>query len=237
MTRLSLFALAGILALSGCDSTESTEIVDLQAETAIDIEADPTSGRDPNTGAPISNNLFTLYDLDAGEIVLSSSETDATVRAQDSTGTAWDIGFRGTTIIFNGGTSGPGEGTAQIVTETFASVTEAPASGYVADGSNTGCPEVQTPVGPVPGSTNAVCTGSDNGWYNYDPSQNLISPLAGRTIVLTTGEGDYAKVRILSYYQGNPNPPDATAPTRYYTFEYIVQPDGSRDFQTTEVES
>ena len=58
-----------------------------------------------------------------------------------------------------------------------------------------------------------------------------ITPIAGRTIVLTTGEGGYAKVRILSYYRGNPATPSGDS--RYYTFEYVVQPDGSRDFQAT----
>ena len=236
MHRLSLLALAGVLTLSACDSTEPDEVVDLEVETAADVEADPTTDRDPDTGAPIANDLFTLYDLDAGEVVLSSSETDASVRQRDSASTAWDLGFRGTTIIVNGGTSGPGEGAAQILTEAFADVTEAPASGYVADGANTACPAVETPGGSFPGAPYAICTGSDNGWYNYTPATNLIAPIPGRTIVLTTGDGDYAKVRILSYYRGNPTPPDASAPSRYYTFEYVVQPDGSRDFDTTVAE-
>ena len=236
MHRLSLLALAGVLTLSACDSTEPDEVVDLEVETAADVEADPTTGRDPDTGAPIANDLFTLYDLDAGEVVLSSSETDESVRQRDSASTAWDLGFRGTTIIVNGGTSGPGEGAAQILTEAFADVTEAPASGYVADGANTACPAVETPGGSFPGAPYAICTGSDNGWYNYTPATNLIAPIPGRTIVLTTGDGDYAKVRILSYYRGNPTPPDASAPSRYYTFEYVVQPDGSRDFDTTVAE-
>ncbi|PAP78151.1 HmuY family protein [Rubrivirga marina] len=236
MTRLPLFALAGALALSACDATEADEVVDLKAQVAADVEADPTTGRDPVTGAPIANDLFTLYDLDAGEVVLSSSETDPAVRAADSTSTAWDLGFRGTTIIVNGGTSGPGEGSAQLLTEAFADVTEAPATGYFADGENPNCPAVETPGGTFPGAPYAICTGGDNGWYNYNPANNLIAPIPGRTIALTTGDGDYAKVRILSYYRGNPTPPDPSAPSRYYTFEYVVQPDGSRDFLTTAAE-
>lgn len=236
MNRLTVLALAGALSLSACDTT-TEEVVELQAQLAADVEADPTTGRDPQTGAPIANNLFTLYDLDAGEVVLSSSETNAQVRAADSTGTAWDIGLRGTTIIFNGGTSGPGQGSAQIVAETFAGVTEAPAAGYYADGANPNCPSVTTPGGSFPGAPYAVCTGDENGWYDYTPSQNLITPIAGRTIVLTTGDGDYAKVRILSYYRGNPATPNGqTDASRYYTFEYVVQPDGSRNFETTVVE-
>lgn len=238
MNRFALVALAGAFSLTACDSTEPDPVfVDLEVETAVDVEADPTLGRDPVTGRPLSNDLFTLYDLDAGEIVLSSNETDPAVRAADSTSTAWDIGFKGTTIIFNGGTSGPGQGSAQLVTETFAAVTEAPESGYVADGSNEDCPAVETPAGTFPGAPFAICTGGDNGWYNYNPAQNLISPIPGRTIVLTTGDGDYAKVRILSYYQGNPATPNPQADaSRYFSFEYVVQPDGSRDLQRTEDE-
>ena len=239
MNRIALVALAGALTLTACDSTEPEPVfADLEVETASDIEADPTTGRDPQTGAPIANGLYTLYDLDAGEVVLSSNETDPAVRAADSTSTAWDFGLRGTTFIFNGGTSGPGQGAAQLVTETFDAVAEAPADGYAADGENTDCPSVTIPgtTQTRPGAPFAVCTGSDNGWYNYNPAQNLISPIPGRTIVLKTGDGNYAKIRILSYYQGNPNPPNPNAPGRYYTFEYVVQPDGTRDFTRTEVE-
>ena len=205
----------------------------LKVHTAEDVPADPISARDPATGATSSNNLFTLFDLDEGTILLSSSVTDKEERRADSTSTVWDIGFKGTTVIFNGGTSGPGQGTAQLLTQTFAEVREAPASGYVADGSNTSCPSVETPAGTVSGSTLALCTGSDNGWYNYSGQTQLISPIAGRTLVLTTGEGLYAKLRFLSYYKGNPQPPNAEASPRYYTFQYVVQPNESGDFTFT----
>lgn len=228
MNRLTLLALAGALTLSACDSTEPDPVVDLEAEVAADIAADPSTS---TTGRPTSTGRFTLYDLDAGEVVLASSETDPAVRAADSTSTAWDVGFSSTTVIFNGGTSGPGQGSAQVLTEAFADVTEAPAEGYAADGANT-CPAVETPGGTFPGSPYAVCTGSGNGWYTY--ADGVVTPIPGRTIVLTTGEGDYAKLRVLSYYRGNPATPGGEG--RYYTFEYVVQPDGSRDFETTTAE-
>ncbi|MEM9665374.1 MAG: HmuY family protein [Bacteroidota bacterium] len=232
--RFLLFACASLLFLTACDSSDGNDDpVPLNVLTAVDVEADPAVNIDPNSGRPVGNGLYTLFDLDTGSIVLSSSETNLAVREQDSVSTAWDIGFQSTTIIFNGGTSGPGQGTAQLLTEPFSAVTEAPETGYVADGANTSCPAVQTPGGTFPGAPFAICTGSDNGWYNYNPQINLVSPLAGRTIVLTTGEGNFAKVRILSYYQGNPNPPDASVPSRYYTFEYILQPDGTRSFEST----
>ena len=227
-------AVAFLVVIGACDSTSTEpEIIPLETQMAEDIPADPASGRDPTTGRAISNNLFTLYDLDENQIVLSSSVTDATQRRADSTGTVWDIGFRGTTVIFNGGDSGPGQARAQILTQPFDEVVEAPADGYIADGENTACPQVQTPVGPVPGSTLAICTGSDNGWYNYNSEAGLISPIPGRTIVLKTATGHYAALRILSYYQGNPNPPDANASSRYYTFEFVLQTDGSADLRNT----
>jgi len=233
-----LIALGFVILFGACDSSDNDpEPVALETQLAEDVPADPTSGRDPTTGRAISNNLFTLYDLDANEIVISSSVTDEAQRRSDSTGTVWDIGFQGTSVIFNGGTSGPGEGGAQILPVPFDEVVEAPPSGYIADGANTECPSVETPIGPVPGSTLAICTGSDNGWYNYEPSTDgrggLITPIPGRTIALKTASGNYASIRFLSYYQGNPNPPDPSQPSRYYTFEFIVQPDGSRDLRNT----
>ncbi len=51
--------------------------------------------------------------------------------------------------------------------------------------------------------------------------------------MVRTGDGEYyAKIRILSYYEGNPEPDTEefeNAPSRYYTFEYAIQMDGSTD--------
>ncbi|MDT0632450.1 HmuY family protein [Rubrivirga litoralis] len=230
MTRPALLALSGALALAACDSADPEPVpVPLNVQTAADVEADPTSGRDPNTGAPVANDQFTLYDLDTGEVVLSSSEGDPAVRAADSTGTAWDIGLKGTTVILNGGTSGPGSVRGRLLEATpFAGLAEAPAEGYLVDGENE-CPAVQTPGGSFPGTPYVVCTGSGNGWYTY--ADGVVTPVPGRTLVLQTSEGDYAKFRVLSYYRGNPSEPGGEG--RYYTFEYVVQPDGSRDFDAT----
>ncbi len=230
MSRFALL-LALALVFAACDSADPiSDPTPLTVQTATDVEADPVTST--GDGPPASTGRYTLYDLDENRIVLSSSEEDPDVRAQDSTATAWDIGFSGTTIVLNGGTSGPGETVAQVLTEAFADVTEAPADGYVGDGENT-CPAVETPGGTFPGRPLAVCTGSGNGWYTYSSDTNFIVPIPGRTIVLRTSGGDYAKLRILSYYQGNPAEPGTTE-SRYYTFEYVLQPDGSRDFTSTE---
>ena len=71
----------------------------------------------------------------------------------------------------------------------------------------------------------AIPTGSGNGWYNYDFTTHVISPIAGKILVFRTHDNRYAKVEILSYYLGAPENPDAfTDPSRYYTFNYVYQP-------------
>jgi hypothetical protein len=210
------------LFIAGCDSSDPEPEAPLEAAMLQDIPADPTAGRDPVTGAPISTGRYTLVSLRAGEIVLGYDET---LRA-DSATTAWDIGFQGTNMIVNGGSSGPGQGAAAILQEVFEAVTEAPADDSLrVDGIS-----VCTTAGGAAGPLFAVCPGSGNGWYSYDPAANLITPLPRRTLVVRTADGRYAKLRILSYYQGNPPVDQITAqtPSRYYTIEYVFQDDGSR---------
>ena len=210
---LTLAAVAA-LGLAGCDANDPVAPVPLAATTVADLPADPTIGRDPTTGAPISTNRFTFFSLRDNAVVLRYDEAD---RA-DSATAAWDVAFRGTTILVNGGTSGPGQGGVQVLTATFDEVTEAPADGYRQDAA--GAPA-------IPG-------GSGNGWYNYDAPTNTITPIPGRVLVVRTADGRYAKLRILSYYRGNPATVDPLADeARYFTFEYVFQPDGSRRFETT----
>ena len=68
----------------------------------------------------------------------------------------------------------------------------------------------------------AIPTGSDNGWYNYNPQTFTITPVPGKVLVFRTRDGRYAKVEILSYYldQDSSN----TRGGRYYTFNYVFNP-------------
>ena len=233
MNRFLLAALVGTLTLSACDSADP-EPVAIEATLVTDINAD-NAPRDPMTGQVMGTGRYALYDLNAGELVLGVEDEDRS----DSLSTAWDIGFNGTTVIVNGGTSGPGQAEAQIVAVPFDELTEAPADGYRTDGEGE-CPAVQAGPTTIPGTPRAVCTGSGNGWYTYVPFQTgggYITPTAGRTLVVLNADGQtYSKVQFVSYYQGNPDPADITvaSPERYYTFRFVTQPDGSRSFETTE---
>jgi hypothetical protein len=167
---------------------------------------------------PADNGGYSLY---------FNLTTGTTVPAADSATTKWDIAFRTTTIKVNSGTSGPGSASAQIVSTGFDDLLEAPADGYVSDGA----------------SGYAIPTGANNGWYTYTGAaptgpQHAIMPIAGKTIVVKTANGKYAKIQIVSYYKGNPNTSTAEFADLtkrplggYYTIRYMIQADGSRRLQ------
>ena len=213
-----VFVVSSMVSLVSCDSSSdpdpvvSTTISDLNADYGPYESPLPTN-RPPNRIGV--TNKYTLFSFKTGQIIPNA----------DSATTKWDIGFRATTIIVNGGTSGPGTTTAQVVSGTIDTILEAPADGYKSDNKN----------GGTLAERNAIVTGSGNGWYTYVPSTNLISPIAGKVIVVKTTEGRYAKFEILSYYKGaptNPSPePAGTDKDRYYKFRYVYQPNDTRSFQ------
>ena len=117
----------------------------------------------------------------------------------------WDIAFSKTTIAVNSGTSGPGQGGALVVEQAFTALDQAPADGYKTDGD----------------AGYAIPGGSGNSWYKYDMSVHAILPILGRTILVRTAGGGYAKVEIISYYKGAQEEVP-TEETSYYTFRYAL---------------
>ena len=156
----------------------------------------------------INNNHFAFFSLERNE----------TVSYTDSATNKWDIAIRSTTILTNSGTSGPGLGGAfvqkSVSFDTYATITTD--SVFRTDASTT--------------ASYAIPTGSGNGWYNYNTSTNIISPIPGNVIVVRTATGKYAKLEILSYYKDAPASPTATDVARYFTFRFIYQPNGTKTF-------
>lgn len=199
------FLVIGLL-LGGCDSNDEEPIV---AETVTDLPADPPTGRDPNTGQTIgTTDRFTFFSLRTNQIILGRDSDDRS----DSTSTNWDLAFRSTTILVNGNNSWGGQGGALVLNQEFESVTQAPSSGYTTD-----------PIG--------LESAGDPAWGLYDPPSMTVFPLAGKTLIVKTADGRYAKLRFRSYYRGAPEVPNPFQDAeRYYTFDFVFQPDGSRDF-------
>lgn len=168
------------------------------------ISATVTSSTSTTGQQPVApTGKFTLYSFKNNQIVANT----------DSATNKWDVGFRSTTIIINGGPIRSGQGGAYTYTGTFNDLTTVPTSATFA--------QDQSPT------QLAIPTGAGNGWYNYNQTTNIISPIPGKIFVIRTGDGKYAKMEILSYYQGAPATPDANSAARYYTFRYSYQSDGS----------
>ncbi len=160
-----------------------------------------------NLYANLSGNHYQFFNL-------ASADTLATT---DSNSTKWDIAFKGTTILVNSGISGPDMDSAQVVLVDFNNVLVAPSTDWRSDNA----------------STKAIVTGSGNGWYNYNSSTNIITPLTGRTIVLKLSNGRYVKIQIESYYKDAPTSILGSEPARYYTFSYEYVPNGSTALTAT----
>lgn len=180
--------------------------------TISNLAADPSTGFNPTTGAPIGQkNKFTFF----------SFKTGAVVDPVDSATNKWDLGFKGTTIIVNSPSSGPGTSVVQIVNGIFEELTQAPADGYKSDDKNAAI-------------KNAIPTGSGNGWYTATGggpgSPTIVKPIPGKIIVVKTGDGRYAKMEILNYYKDAPPNPTGNEPSRYYTFRYVYQPNETTSF-------
>ena len=208
---LSLILIIGLITLTvSCSDDPTPDPV--VATIYTDLAADPGTGVNPNTGQPTGiTNKYTLFSFKTGTIVANS----------DSATTKWDVGFRRTTIIINGGTSGPGAAGAIVKSALFDELNEAPADGYAVDNKNA--------TGGA--SLYAIPTGSTKGWYTYDASANVIKPTAGKILIFKTADGKYAKVEVLSFYKGNKSAPTSADVSGYYSFRYVYQPNDSKSFQ------
>lgn len=190
--------------LASCSKSEEVAPVPLVAQTVSNLTADLVN-IDPNTGRTFGGtNRFTLFSFKENKIIANS----------DSATNKWDVGFRGTTIIVNGGAIRTGQGGAYIFTGLFDELKEIPTNAtFAQDNSPTSL---------------AIPTSSGMGWYNYNPMTMILTPIPGRVLVIRTGDGKFAKMEILSYYKDAPAVITLATPQRHYTFRYIYQGDGSR---------
>ena len=207
--KLALVLILGCGMLFSCSKSDPAPV--LKATTFSNLAADPPSGGyNPANGQPIGvTKKYTFFSFATGAIVANA----------DSATSKWDLGFNGTTIILNSGTSGPGTAAAQVVLGIFGESNLAPDNGYRQDNKL------------VTADPYAIKKGSGNGWYNYDGASNVITPIAGRVIMVQCANGKYAKMEILSYYKDAPAAPTNTSIDRYYSFHYLYQPDGSKKLQ------
>ena len=211
MTKIAI-GLGLSIALVACTKDEETIVVPVSAITVKDLAADTVTGLGLD-GRPQSAGTTTYYSLVDNKVVAST----------DAASTKWDIAFSSTKILINGGTSGPGIGGAFVYVGLFDALKTIPAdSNFATDNANA--------------ASFAIPLGSGKAWYTYDGLTTLVSPIAGRVLVIRTATGKFAKIEIISYYKGGVTLPasasvnDKLFKQRYYTFRYAYQPNGSKTF-------
>ena len=211
MTKIAM-GLGLSIALVACTKDEETIVVPVSAITVKDLAADTVTGLGLD-GRPQSAGTTTYYSLVDNKIIASS----------DAASTKWDIAFSSTKILVNCGTSGPGIGGAFVFKGLFDDLKTLPVdSTFATDNSNA--------------ASFAIPLGSGRAWYTYDGLTTLVSPIAGRVLVIRTATGKFAKIEIISYYKGGVTLPasasvnDKLFKQRYYTFRYAYQPNGSKTF-------
>ena len=202
------------IALVACSKEEETIVVPVSVSTRTvnDLAADTVTGLGAD-GRPQSAGTTTYYSLVDNKVI---SSTDAAT-------TKWDIAFSSTKILVNSGTSGPGLGGAFVFKGLFDDLKTIPADSSFAIDNSTA-------------ASYAIPLGSGRAWYTYDGLTTLVSPIAGRILVIKTANGKYAKIEILNYYKGGvtlastASVNDKLFKQRYYTFRYTYQANGSKVF-------
>ena len=124
----------------------------------------------------------------------------------------WDLAFRRSRILVNGGEAFAGHGGVVDLGEVpFEAVAEVPETGY--RGTEAGRDSIQPDL---------------DGWYDYGFTSHLLTARP-RVYAIRTADGRYAKFQMISYYC-----PGARAGCP--TFRWVYQGDGSRSVAGAAVE-
>ncbi|ALU74364.1 hypothetical protein AUW17_03360 [Tenacibaculum dicentrarchi] len=174
------------------ESIISGTIKNLHAKQTTDFTVNP----------PSASGDFVKFSFKKGGIVTDNN---------------WDIAFRATTIIVNGGVATgvkeepkrTGEASIALALGIFSEITKSPESARFK--------QDEKGMLALPKSL----------WYTYNFSDHSINPVAGKVLVVKTIDGNYAKIEILSYYKdmdssNSADPKNSGA--QYYTFNYVYNP-------------
>jgi hypothetical protein len=164
----------------------------------IELDAQGTVIMNPPPFPPTVTGDYTKFSFSEGSVV---------------TGDNWDIAFRSTSIIVNGG----------IPSDSSHPNRTGNAAVYIADGLMNDIIDVDTSLLNQDAATSTAIVDDfgqmQMGWCVYDQMTNIISPIAGKVLVFRTHDNKYAKVEILNFY-------DEAMSNIYggfYTFNYVYQ--------------
>jgi hypothetical protein len=166
----------------------------LLAGCADDLKVDATEvGSQAAVTDPAMDGTFTTQ-VDATDPetwIYFSFESGSQVTPSDPASSAeWDLGFQRFHIISNGGVSGTGGAAIAVVSDQpFDAVSVPPSEGYLTDQPDNDDDDT---------AVNSAFESGD-GWYDYDPATNRLSPYPN-VYVVQTPSGAHFKLEILDYY-------------------------------------
>lgn len=197
----------------------STVVIDLAGDTNASI-SEGVDGKQKRGFYP-----FLFRFADKKQIWLRNAADSAKYLKSND----WDIAFTGpynSEVFVNNGTDrfNPafgGTGTARVIMQDvpYANVLTSPTDAEFDNSS----------VSKIGWALNSF----DPGWYFYSLSTHIMTPIKNKTYLIRLSSGHYAKLELISVYQGNP--PEVTNlhwPAPYLTFRYYVQNDGSKNLKT-----
>ncbi|GHT02486.1 hypothetical protein FACS189440_15820 [Bacteroidia bacterium] len=177
-------------------------------------------------GDTIGASAGVLENVNGGQI--GTEVIDAAWKAR----TDWDIAFHATDIRTNSGASGNGASASLFIADTlsvtpledvFSNLNEAPAEGYAADEILSGTFIFGMTSMPPLRTTQLSASKAAQGWAVFGMGASGENP---KVIVFKTATGKYAKVYLKQFIEKEEEKPG------YIEFDYVYQPDGSRDFTT-----
>jgi len=130
----------------------------------------------------------------------------------------WDIAFKGTKIIINGG---------------FKTNIDEPertgiAGVYIIKGKSfSTIKQVDDENLFKQDQENSLAIENENGkgwWYLKDLLSKILLPIENNVLIIKTHNGRYAKMKIESYYKDSPEEPNLRSKLGYYSFVYWYQP-------------
>ena len=197
---LGLAVLFSVL-FTSCDDAEEIVSDDNGGEASAELVEDTVE----NMNAPQTTVYYPVY-TKSGEFTKFSFAEGGTTTSDDE----WDIAFRGTTVLVNGGTytgintSEPertGDAAMLLVTGDFVE--------GVADASDYQLKQDAEGEQALPQTS----------WYTYNlEGENKIRRVSGQVLVVKTHNGHYAKLQFLSYYKDRDI---ENGDAQYYTFNYV----------------
>ncbi|HIE74010.1 MAG TPA: hypothetical protein EYQ06_07105 [Flavobacteriales bacterium] len=201
---LSMLTLAVVFTACKKESPEPIDTVITATITELDAQASITPN--PPPAPPTITGNYTKFSFSEGGVV---------------DGDDWDVAFRSTSIIVNGGASSDSSQPSR----------EGNAAVYIIDGTMANIASIDTSL-LAQDSQNGTAIIDDMGymemgWCVYDkdpvsPTWHKISPIAGKILVFRTHDNKYAKIEI-TYFYDSPNPNFMTDYGGFYTFNYVYQ--------------